>query len=512
MKVATYDRQLLALLLFLASFVGGCKPRGDNSATLAEQGAETEGFWLERTTLDTVTKNSKDVAVTAGSVGDYTAKHPFLTVEDRVKGFQTVRQMVQVATQCGLFLTDAAKSKDALKQGAGRVYAPEAELADVLDDYDQAIKAMNRLAEKAFWANEWTAEKSKTVTEAMNIARANLLRALDQIKNWQAVEAGPAIPPAAVPFPSDLDVARDHFHAVKGLEDAVASGRFDGDVPTVLGLREALRQDMAQPPAKRMGQRLIAELSRLDAIRQLFAEDAGVSEGYTIQQHTEMVLGVYFQQLKFAKFPAGRDYSLLMPLVIALHDIGKPVAARTKDLADELRKAKAWGQDKKLDAEVQMNGSQHIHNAVVASAVLKRLGFSDAEADLAFALLNHDVLGHLAKREMSASVAYSELQRLANGAKVPVPDFYDLLRPLYVADATSYDYVRQNFFVTESSGRLTTRNGSLADVEIFVRPPPKPVQPPPRPTMSEAERKAQSKKPVPEKEMSSPWSWFTSWF
>lgn len=504
-------RGILALVLAAStlSLASGCKPRDAASAALADQNGNptaSQGYWLEKAALDTVSKDGADAAAAATKLGEHTTKHSFLTVSERVNGYRDVQLMANVAIRNGLLLTDAAKSPDAAQQGSGRVYAPESDLVGVLESCNEIVNALKPVLPRDFWATEWTAAKSRAVSDAMKVVAAGFLRAGDEIRSWQTIEPA-AVPPKPIPLPTPLDEARDRFHFVKGLEDDVVSGKFTGTVPSIQSLKAALQQDMAAPQAKRMGQRLIQALSGIDAVAKFYAEDAGVSEGYTVQEHTEMVLAVYFEQWKLMKFPQGRDYSLLLPITVALHDIGKPVAARTKDLAEELRRAKAWGQDKQLDQQVSMNGSQHIHNGLVASAVLQKLGFSDSDAKIAFALLNHDVLGHAAKEELSPEMALRELQRLAIEAGLPLTQYFDLLLPLYVADATSYDFVRQRFFVRESNGRLTTRNGVLRDIELLVRPAP----PRPKP-VAQPERRIEAKKKIPEKEASGPWSWFTSWF
>jgi len=65
-------------------------------------------------------------------------------------------------------------------------------------------------------------------------------------------------------------------------------------------------------------------------LKTLFQADAGIEEGYTIQQHTRIVYDLYESHKKTflpsIKVPKDVDLDKLLPAIIALHDIGKPEA------------------------------------------------------------------------------------------------------------------------------------------------------------------------------------------
>lgn len=574
MKLSRLAAVFAFLALLMAFGQGlGCKPRHDSSALESADDAAA-GYFLETTILNEITKVGTLASEGAKSWVGYLEKTPLLSESERIEGYNDVTLLIQEATKEGVLLTEASKKPGAKQNGEGKVFASESSFQGVLGTYDEVIAALKPVSAKDFWRTAWTAEKARRVGAAMNVTSAGFARAVQEIKSWKAVEiqttplkpepvkptepipvatnpptAQPAIPPtidtdtdvdtvvdtdpdtdtdtgtatiatvpatntdpetgtAAIPPKpeTDLDKLRKGFHRVKQLEDDLAAGKFEGTVPTLDDLKQALAKDRQAAPANRMGQGLIAELSKINAIAELYAEDAGVTEGYTIQEHTEMVLAVFFEQSRFMTLPQGRDYPFLLPLIVALHDIGKPVAARTAKLAAYLSETRAWGQDKKLTASIQANSSQHIHNAVVASAVLRKLGYGEAETKLAYALLNHDVLGITAKGNMPINSAFSLLQRLAQQAGMPLTDFYSLQRPLYVADATSYDFVMTNHFVTEASGRRTTKNETLRKIEAMIRPASDaPV------ALTQVQRQAESKRAIPEKQMSSGWGWLKPW-
>lgn len=72
-----------------------------------------------------------------------------------------------------------------------------------------------------------------------------------------------------------------------------------------------------------------------------YEADAGVWEGYTIRQHTLMVMGQFEKYFSHSSLPANMDRNLFRA-TLALHDIGKPEAIRMggKHLQHEYTKPK----------------------------------------------------------------------------------------------------------------------------------------------------------------------------
>lgn len=68
---------------------------------------------------------------------------------------------------------------------------------------------------------------------------------------------------------------------------------------------------------------VISRLSEDQVLARLFAADAGVWEGYTIREHTLMVLGIFE---RFQLSQVSKSEKLFFRLLLALHDIGKPLA------------------------------------------------------------------------------------------------------------------------------------------------------------------------------------------
>ncbi len=182
---------------------------------------------------------------------------------------------------------------------------------------------------------------------------------------------------------------------------------------------------------------LESQLERqFDDLTPLLDSDAGVSEGYTIREHTRMVAETYESQAKFynlkgMKVPADVDLERLMPHVIELHDIGKPkaIAAGSKT-------------------------AQHAYTLPILREKLVALGFSENEVKVAEALVGNDIIGELIKGEISTVVAGQRLQAQAALAQIELNDYFQLQRLFYASDAGSYPNLRAAVFSETLEGKL----------------------------------------------------------
>lgn len=185
------------------------------------------------------------------------------------------------------------------------------------------------------------------------------------------------------------------------------------------------------------GSYIIDVLSRDPKIAEWYRAPAGVWEGYTVREHTQMVFGVFDEQ-----FPiyASQDSFRMIPdlrllpvlrFAIALHDIGKPCAilAGNKNL-------------------------QHEFTVPILERAFDHFGFSKSETKLAKALVGNDVLGDWTRGIIDAPTARSKLGSLADEAGLPVIHFAALQFLFYTVDAASYPSLRQRIFTTLPSGML----------------------------------------------------------
>lgn len=142
------------------------------------------------------------------------------------------------------------------------------------------------------------------------------------------------------------------------------------------------------------------------------------SSGYwSLEEHSAAVVE-QFERFFRGPVPGGVDRGL-MRLILALHDIGKPSAARGKGVR-----------------------FQHEHNRRIVSEYMTRWGYTDKEVALAAALVGSDPIGGFLKdqrRIAEAEVRFaSELRAGAREAGMPVADYFELSRVYYMSDASAY--------------------------------------------------------------------------
>lgn len=173
---------------------------------------------------------------------------------------------------------------------------------------------------------------------------------------------------------------------------------------------------------------IIQFLSQDPKIKKLYRSRAGNYEVYTIRTHTERVAENYLLQTKNFRFETASSVknvrlTPLMKATIALHDIGKPLALA--------------------------KGSTHLQHQFTLPILEKKLlelGFSLDEIGVAKALVDHDVLGDLAKGIISPEEAYVKLVRISEKTPFTPNDFYRLQKDFYIADAAAYPGLRESVF------------------------------------------------------------------
>ncbi len=174
---------------------------------------------------------------------------------------------------------------------------------------------------------------------------------------------------------------------------------------TRAGLDNALREDIYSPSG------LVGFFERKHAAE--FAADAGVWEGYTLRQHTIMVLSQFEKYFSDKPLPGNMDKDFFR-VILALHDIGKPEA-------------------------IQNEGKhfQHKYTTPKMTATLDELGYSEKEKKIAIAIMNGDSLGRANKTGEIEKNAASILGA-AQEAETDAGEFFDLVSIYYKCDAGSY--------------------------------------------------------------------------
>ncbi|TPW22009.1 MAG: hypothetical protein FD126_129, partial [Elusimicrobia bacterium] len=142
------------------------------------------------------------------------------------------------------------------------------------------------------------------------------------------------------------------------------------------------------------------------------------SSGYwSLEEHSAAVVE-QFERYFRGPVPGGVDRGLIR-LILALHDIGKPSAARGKGVR-----------------------FQHEHNRRIVTEYMAKWGYTDKEAALAAALVGSDPIGGFLKdrtRGVEAEIRFAgELRAGAKEAGLPAADYFELSRVYYMSDASAY--------------------------------------------------------------------------
>jgi len=144
-----------------------------------------------------------------------------------------------------------------------------------------------------------------------------------------------------------------------------------------------------------------------------FEKGVGTREGYTLKEHTLMVMGQFEKYFKDKELPTGMDHNLFR-VIMAVHDIGKPRAA-----------------------EMRAKHLQHEYTREIIKPVLEELKFNEEEINLALGLVSGDPIGNsLMTGRNDRSV--DQLKKMSQEAGIPIGDFLELVKVFYQVDAGSY--------------------------------------------------------------------------
>jgi hypothetical protein len=186
-------------------------------------------------------------------------------------------------------------------------------------------------------------------------------------------------------------------------------------------------------------------------IAELLSADAGVKEGYTVEQHTRSVLDNWRKQspsqvISDIGARAGiKDMPRLMEHVVALHDIGKPQAIKEGD-----------------------KSKQHEKTLPILERQLVRQGFDQKSIELAKSIVGNDHIGQLIQGKSSPESAAKAIQGLAAKVGMQVDDYLSLQASLYKSDAGAYPALRGSIFTEGASGKLTLPDVNFGILEEII--------------------------------------------
>ena len=149
-----------------------------------------------------------------------------------------------------------------------------------------------------------------------------------------------------------------------------------------------------------------------------FSENAGVSQRYTVKEHTLMVLRQFDRYFGHRNLPEGISPNLFR-VILTLHDIGKAEAVRRGD--------------KKLQHEITIKKLR---------CILPELQYGERVMNLTLALVSGDPIGDSLKTK---DVRHQDIEKytkmvkgMAHEAGLPIDAYFNLLLIYYMVDASSY--------------------------------------------------------------------------
>ena len=148
----------------------------------------------------------------------------------------------------------------------------------------------------------------------------------------------------------------------------------------------------------------------------LYTQDGGVWEGYTIADHTAMVLHQFERYCAPYPLPGAIDTGLFR-LFLALHDIGKPIAIA---IAPEGKRG------------------QHRYTWELIEKFYRYVGIDGAFTAISRTLLHDDPIGGYLRGRHSKAESEEIIRYQARTAALPIDRYFQLLQIYYKVDAGSY--------------------------------------------------------------------------
>ncbi len=203
-------------------------------------------------------------------------------------------------------------------------------------------------------------------------------------------------------------------------------------------------------------------MKRGPTMKFLLGGDAGVSEGYTIGEHTTRVLAVFAKQKGFLDLSRVHvpfnvnDLKHLLEYTLIFHDIGKSIAVHVGD----------------------KNLEEHF-SAPLVERFMAATGFNNNEAAIARELVeSHQLIGSFLKGNRSAPDVADDVVASAGRCKMAPIDFYRLLEAVFIADAGAYPSLQARIFKKSAAGKLSSNARNYFDLGRAIRAwRPKPVVP-----------------------------------
>jgi hypothetical protein len=193
---------------------------------------------------------------------------------------------------------------------------------------------------------------------------------------------------------------------------------------TEIDTREVVTPDFERAS----NQEIVDYLKQNPEFGEYYSHDSGVWQNYTLEEHTLMVMG-QFDRYFSDEFESDLISKGQFKLMLALHDVGKPLAVALYD--DRSR--------------------QHETTLEIIPVALEDLEMDEKTKRLITAIPTQDIMGKFLKKHknverdknkvvISVEEAESKVRELADYLEVPPSDLFDLLYMYFLSDTSSYTH------------------------------------------------------------------------
>jgi len=176
------------------------------------------------------------------------------------------------------------------------------------------------------------------------------------------------------------------------------------------------------------------------SLKELFDRSAQVSEGYTVKEHTQLVLQVALDNRSVIE-PRIQN---IMPwddfiLFLALHDIGKGKVSEQEDVG--------------FSNHITFKARELENTRQILAEILPILGKKEEDAALFCVFLEHDLIGEYLKEESILEETFERLIEMSVASNTSLMDFLEFMTAFHLCDAGSYPTLQHLFLI--SNGEIT---------------------------------------------------------
>lgn len=196
---------------------------------------------------------------------------------------------------------------------------------------------------------------------------------------------------------------------------------------------------------------LISVLSENPKLKAAYGKDAGVSEGYTVGQHTLMVLETAqrYRDTYADKVEKTIPWNEFL-FFLALHDIGKGIAKENE--------SESFGTSISFK-----NGELNCTRALIKE-IMGPLGIKDNKIAIFCEMLAYDTQGLYLKEHIHQAEAFDNILEMSRNCGLEPLAFYELFEAYHAFDAASYpDVFRSIFEVRDGKLRHNESNQNKID-------------------------------------------------